>query len=121
MSVSAGFVDMLKEQLAEFGSVSVRRMFGGAGIYNDGVMFGLIADDTLYLKADDINRSAFEAEDMKPFAYQGKGGHVAIMSYWQVPERLLDDPDELAAWARGALAAAHRAASDRVKRSGKRR
>ena len=45
MTVSAGFVDMLKEQLVEFGSVSVRRMFGGAGVYNDGVMFGLIADD----------------------------------------------------------------------------
>jgi len=120
MGVSASFVEMLKELLAGLGSVSVRRMFGGAGVYCEGVMFALISDETLYLKTDAANQHAFEAEGMKPFAYQGKKGRVAIMSYWQVPERLLDDPEDFTLWAKNALAAAHRAASAGPKRTGKR-
>jgi len=95
--------------------VSVRRMFGGAGIYADGVMFGLIADDTLYLKADEKTKRDFEAEGLGPFVYEG-GGRTIAMSYWRIPERLLDDPDEMAAWARTALGVAQRAAAAKPKR-----
>ena len=112
MAVSREFRDFIEELLAGFGPVQIKRMFGGAGVYADGMMFALIADDTLYLKADDGNRAAFEAEGMSPFMYQGRGKTIAT-SYWRVPERLLDDPDEIADWARGAFAAAGRHAKKR--------
>ncbi len=109
MSVTAGFLDMLQEGLAPLGRIGVRRMFGGAGIYGDGVMFGLVADDVLYLKADDATKAPFEAESCGPFVYEGKGKPIA-MSYWRIPERLLDEPDELVEWGRIALGTARRAA-----------
>ena len=93
--------------------MSVRRLFGGAGLYVDGVMFAILSKDVIYLKADDGTRAAFEREGCAPFSYQAKGGKRAIMSYWRAPDRLYDDPDELAVWARDALAAAHRSGSKR--------
>src|SRR5690606_41027264 len=89
--------------------IRVRRMFGGAGIYCDGVMFALISDDTLYLKVDDANRGDFAAEGMAPFSYATRTGRTTITSYWRAPERLLDAPDELLTWSRAAVAAAARA------------
>jgi len=115
MSASEGFVELLKDSMHGLGPVSVRRMFGGAGIYADGVMFGLIADDTLYLKANDETKRNFEAEGLGPFVYEG-GGRTVAMSYWRIPERLLDDPDEMVAWARIALGVAQRAAAAKPKR-----
>ena len=91
-----------------FGVVAVRRMFGGAGIYADGTMFGLVADGVIYLKADERNAPAFERENLPPFTYATKDGKRGVMSYRRMPERLYDDPDELATWARDALAAAQR-------------
>lgn len=107
MTASDGFIELLKDSLRGLGPVSVRRMFGGAGVYADGVMFGLVADDTLYLKADDATKRAFEAEGQVPFVYEGRGKVIA-MSYWRIPERLLDDPDEMVDWARTALGVARR-------------
>lgn len=107
MSASEGFIELLKDSLRGLGPVSVRRMFGGAGVYADGVMFGLIAEDTFYLKADAATKGAFEAEGLSPFAYESHGRTVA-MSYWRIPERLLDDPDEMLSWARAALDVARR-------------
>lgn len=106
MSASEGFQEFLKDQLAGFGPVAIRRMFGGAGVYADDVMFGLIADDTLYLKVDGTTVPAFEAEGMRAFTYTAKGGKPISMSYWEVPPRLLEDPDELAEWARTAYGVA---------------
>jgi DNA transformation protein len=103
------------DQLAVVGCVSLRAMFGGAGVYLDGRMFGLIAFDTLYFKADDVNRPDFEAEGMAPFSYETKGGRNTIMSYWQVPERLYEDADEMRLWARKAIEAAHRSGTKRAK------
>jgi DNA transformation protein len=107
MSTSDGFLDLLRDGLAGLGPVLVRRMFGGAGIYSDGVMFALVVDDTLYLKADAVSRAAFEGEGLGAFVYDGKGKAIT-MSYWRAPERLLDEPDELLAWAATALAVARR-------------
>jgi DNA transformation protein and related proteins len=118
MSASAGFVELLMDALSGLGPVSVRRMFGGAGVYADGVMFGLVADDTLYLKADDETKRAFEAEGLEPFGYQGRTKRIDL-PYWRAPERLLDDPDEMVAWARTALAVARRAAAAKPKRQRK--
>lgn len=106
MSASEGFQEFVKDQLAGFGPVVIRRMFGGAGVYAGEVMFALIADDTLYLKADGTTAPAFEAEGMAAFTYTAKGRKPVSMSYWEVPSRLLEEPDELATWAREAYAIA---------------
>ena len=100
--------DDIQELFSAFGVVAVRRMFGGAGIYADGTMFGLVADGVIYLKADERNAPAFERENLPPFTYATKDGKRGVMSYRRMPERLYDDPDELATWARDALAAAQR-------------
>jgi len=110
MSASDGFLRLAKEQLADVGPVTVRRMFGGAGLYANGLMFGLVADDTLYFKADDETRDLFEAEGLEPFVYDGKGKPVR-MSYWRAPDRVFDDRDAMTTWAKAAIGAARRAAS----------
>ena len=98
----------IKELFSVFGPVDVRRMFGGAGIYADGTMFALLADGVIYLKADDGNAAAYDRENLGPFTYATKEGKRGVMSYRRMPDRLYDDPDELATWAREALAAARR-------------
>jgi DNA transformation protein and related proteins len=103
----------LAELFAEFGPVSVRRMFGGAGIWADSTMFALIVDDIIYLKADEQIIPDFEREHMGPFVYATKSGSRSLRSYWRMPDRLYDDPEALADWARRSLAAAHRAAVSR--------
>jgi len=88
-----------------FGPISVRRMFGGEGIYAGDVMIGLVADERLYLKATDLNRADFEAEGCGPFIFP-RAEKTMTLPYHSVPERLLDDPEEFAVWARKAQAAA---------------
>lgn len=105
MPVNADFAAFLQEQLEPFGPVTIRSMFGGAGLFRDGVMFGLIAYDTLYFKTGDANRGDYENAGMEPFTYEGKSKPVA-MSYHQVPADLLEDPDGLSEWAHRAFAVA---------------
>jgi DNA transformation protein and related proteins len=113
MVASASFAEFLREQLAPVGRVTMRRMFGKTGVFCDGVMFGMVRDNTLYFRVDDLNRAAFtEAESSPPLNYEKKGGTIDL-SFWRAPERLFDEPDELVAWARAALAAAHRVAAKR--------
>lgn len=102
--------DFLIDLFAEFGPVSIRRMFSGYGISADGTNFALALRGGLYLRADDASIPDFEQEGCTPFAYQTRAKTVTVRSYWQLPERLYDDPGELARWARTALAAAERAA-----------
>ena len=111
MGSSVEFLDFLRDQLRGLGHVTTRRMFSGAGIYCDGVIFALVLRDTLYFKVDDANRRAYEAEGLQPFSYDAKGKTVTMGAYWRVPERLFDDPDEMLEWARAALAAGRRAAA----------
>ncbi len=91
MSASEGFVELLKDTMRGLGPVSVRRMFGGAGIYADGVMFGLIADDTLYLKADEKTKRDFEAEGLGPFVYEGGGRTLIVGSGNLTPGGLMNN------------------------------
>jgi DNA transformation protein len=100
------YKDFWEDLLSEFGRVEIRNMFSGAGVYADGVMFAILVNDTLYLKADDGSARDFAAEGKGPFASRRKGRTPIPMSYWEVPERLLDDPTELADWARRAHAIA---------------
>ena len=109
MSVSGEFADFIVEQMQALGPVSRRRMFGGMGLFRDGLMFALIDNDVLYLKADRESQQAFEAEGLKPFSYSTKRGEHTLTSYWRAPERCLDDPDEMAVWAGRAFQCALRA------------
>ena len=108
MAIDDDLKALLEEHLAPLGPVVIKRMFGGGGVFLDGLMFGLVIEDVLYLKSDDGNRAAFVAEGLEPFRYAKTGGATTVMSYWQAPERLLDEPDELRTWARNAYAAARR-------------
>ena len=113
MVASDSFAEFLREQLAPLGRVTLRRMFGKTGVFCDGVMFGMVTDNILYLRVDDRNRAEFkEAESFPPLNY-GKKGRTIDLSFWRAPERLFDEPDELVAWSRLALAAARRVAAKR--------
>ena len=108
MVANATFAEFLREQLAPLGGVTMRRMFGKTGVFCDGGMFGMMTENTLYFRVDDQNRVTFkEAEAFPPLNYEKKG-HTMDLSFWRAPERLFDEPDELVAWARAALAAAPR-------------
>jgi DNA transformation protein and related proteins len=107
MARSSEFVEFVLESIQPLGGVSARRMFGGWGIYKDGVMFAVIAYDTLYLKVDDGNRQAYEAADLPYFTYGDKGRSIR-MPYCEAPSDGFDDPEILRAWARDAFAAALR-------------
>ena len=102
MAVSAAFRDYVADLFATFGEIKTKLMFGGAGIYFKDRMFGLVIAERIYLKANDTTRAAFDAEGAKPFSYETKSGERMAMSYFELPSRLLDDPDELAVWARRA-------------------
>jgi DNA transformation protein and related proteins len=102
--------DFLIDLFSGFGPVTIRRMFSGFGISADGINFALALRSGLYLRADEQTVARFEAEGSKPFQYQTKAKTVTVGSYWHLPERLYDDPEELTDWAKAALAAAQRAA-----------
>src|SRR5687768_10223086 len=113
MVASSSFAEFLREQLAPLGRVTMRRMFGKTGVFCDGVMLGMVRDNTLYFRVDDDNRTLFkEAEAFPPLDYEKKGATIDL-AFWRAPERLFDEPDELLAWARAALGAARRVAAKR--------
>jgi len=101
--------DFLIDLFADFGPVTIRRMFSGFGISADGTNFALALRSGLYFRADERTIPQFEAEGSTPFQYQTRAKTVTVNSYWQLPARLFDDPEELSVWARAALAAAQRA------------
>ena len=98
MAVTIGYKEFLEDLLASFGPVSIRNMFSGAGVYADGVMFAILVNDTLYLTADAVSARDFAAEGKAPFASRRKRRAPIAM----VPDRLLEDPEEPAVWARRA-------------------
>lgn len=99
MAVSSSYFEFVVEQLAEIVPIRSRRMFGGVGIYGDGLFFAIIADDVLYFKVDDSNRPDYERLGMAQFMN---------MQYYQLPADLLEDPDELGEWVEKSLAVAAR-------------
>ena len=101
--------EFLIDLFADFGPVTIRRMFSGFGISADGTNFALALRSGLYFRADEATIPQFEAEGSKPFSYQTRA-KTTVNSYWQLPARLFDDSEELATWARSAHAAAQRAA-----------
>jgi DNA transformation protein and related proteins len=114
MKVSPGFRDFVLDQLSALGDVRSRPMFGGVGLYLDEYFFGLLADDTLFLKVDDGNRPEFVKAGSRPF--KPYAHRPATMQYYDVPLRVLEDADVLIEWAKGAVAAARRKGVARPKR-----
>jgi len=117
---SDGLIAYLLDLLAPLGSVSVRRMFGGTGLFHRGLMFGLIARDELYLKVGDSNRTAYQTAGEGPFTYGTKHGANTIQFYWRCPPELLDNPETFRHWAHQAVEAATAAAQGKLKTSRKR-
>ena len=114
MVASEGFAEFLRDQLGALGHITLRRMFGKSGVFCDGLMLGMVTDDTLYFRVDDLNRAEFkEAQAFPPLNYEKQGSAIDL-SFWRAPDRLFDEPDELVAWARLALAAARRVAAKRT-------
>jgi DNA transformation protein and related proteins len=115
VAVSADYLAYVLEQLAGVDGVSSRRMFGGAGLYSHECFFGLIAEDTLYLRVDAANRARFTTRGMQPFRpYADRPG--LSMSYFEVPAEVLDDPAQLCLWAAESIAAARTAAENKPAR-----
>jgi DNA transformation protein len=111
MSADAALIEHLMDVLRPLGGVASRRMFSGAGIFRDGLMFALIVGADLYLKADELTVADFEAQGLGPFTYGTKNGDRILTSYWRAPEHLLDDDEEMRAWCWRAADVAVRTAS----------
>ena len=107
MSVSAAYRAYIVEQLGKLGDVTVRSMFGGAGLYHDALFFAVLDDDQLFFKVDDATRPKYEAAGSGPFAPMQ--GEAPMRGYYQVPAGVLEDRDELVAWARDAVEVARAA------------
>jgi len=117
MTVSADFLQYVLDQLTELGGVSSRRMFGGAGLYCDELFFGLIAEDTLYLRVDDSNRADYRARGMAQFRPYADRPHLS-MNYYEAPAEVLEDVRQVTEWARRSVeVAASAAASPRALRT----
>jgi DNA transformation protein and related proteins len=113
MVASDSFAEFLREQLAPLGHITLRRMFGKTGVFCNGLMLGMVTDNTLYFRVDDHNRATFrEAEAFPPLNYK-KQGSLIDLAFWRAPDRLYDEPDEFVIWAEAALAAAQRVAAKR--------
>ena len=107
MAISPEYREFVLEQLEPLGPISAKSMFGGVGLYREGTFFGLLYQDTLYLKVDDATRPEFEAAGMGPFKPYEK--RASALQYYEVPADVLEDRERLAEWATKAVAAARRA------------
>jgi DNA transformation protein len=119
MAGRSELLEHLTDQLTPLGDARGRPMFGGYGVYLDGLIIGLIAFDTFYLKVDDGNRPDFEAAGSSPFSYDTKSGTNTISTYWEVPADVLDDSEQLRAWALKSLAVSRRAGAKSARKGKK--
>jgi DNA transformation protein len=108
LTTRSEFLEHVVETMRELGPVTAKAMFGGWGLYHEGLFFAIIFEDTLYLKVDDENRAQFEAAGLPEFIYKTKDGDHMAMSYRQAPPEALESPAAMAAWARLGYAAALR-------------
>src|SRR5580704_18349462 len=105
MVASDSFAEFLREQFSPLGRLTFRRMFVKTGVFCDGVMLGMVADNTLYFRVDEENKATFEEAAAFPPLNYSKKGFTIDLGFWRAPERLFDEPDEFLLWARSALAA----------------
>jgi DNA transformation protein len=114
------FITHLRDELQSIGPVAAKRLFGGYGLFLEGNMFALVADNTLYFKADDKSEHEFLAKDLPRFSYQ-RGGKTCYLNYYQAPEEALENRDELGFWANKAYAAAVRGIAAKPAKNRKKR
>ena len=120
MPLSAGFIEFIAEQLAGFGPIEIKRMFGGASIGRDGVGFGILDDDVFFIKADPEFAAELKGRGSKPWAYSvKKDGSVRDIAYWSLPDSAADDPDETSDLARRSLVVARLAAAQKPAKKAK--
>ena len=115
MKKQSGFIEFLYEVFEEFGQIEIPKMFGGFGVYHDGVMFGLVANDMLYLKADETTKDHFESMGLPQFEYERSGKKIK-MSYYRAPEEIFDDREKAALWARRAYKVAVKQNAEKLKK-----
>jgi len=115
MPVSKEYLEYVLDQLESIGPVISKRMFGGVGLYSDALFFGLIDDDILYFKVDDLTRHYYLQANSKGFDPYGDGN--ASLSYYSVPAEVLEDTDELKVWAAASIEAARRKAATSKRRA----
>ena len=113
MAFDSDFNEWVREHFDALGRLEIKRLFGGAGVYSDGLMFALLDDGVVWLKADDALAEAFEAAGSRLFTYPTKDGRTLSLGYWNLPETALDDPDEAVNWARRSLDVALRQAASK--------
>ncbi len=116
MTKRSEFVEHVVESLRAFGPVEARSMFGGWGLYHEGLFFALVADDVLYLKADDQNRAEFDARGLDPWVFEPKRGQRIVTQYRQAPEEGFESAEVMAKWARSGYGAALRAAAKKARK-----
>ncbi len=119
MPPSTSYLDYIKDLFSPFGVITIRKMFGGAGVYCDGAIFAITGDDDLWLKVDDVTRAEFEAAGLAPFVVEFSKGKAGTMSYYNVPDDIYDDNDALTRWAELAFDAARRAKKPTKKKTRK--
>lgn len=107
MAKDEAYIEFLHELLKPIGKISSRKMFGGHGVYCNGVMMGLVAEELLYLKVDEKTKPLFNDAGCEPFVYQSKAKQV-VMSYWSVPDEAMESSEQMLPWAKLAYAAALR-------------
>lgn len=93
------FTEHILDLLSHFESIEARRMFGGEGIFQNGIMFAIVDEGKLYLKTDDTNRARFEAENLPPLTFSKRDGRTVTLSYHQCPDEALQRADTIAPWA----------------------
>ncbi|HEY0600596.1 TfoX/Sxy family protein [Brevundimonas sp.] len=119
MAYDPDFGEWVREHLAALGPLEIKRMFGGAAVYVNGLIFALLDDGVIWLKADEVNAPLLAQAGARQFTYPAKDGREMAMAYWSLPESALDDPDEAADWARRSIEAALRKATARTPRKPK--
>ncbi len=119
MAYDPDFGEWVREHFAGLGPLEIKQMFGAGAVYTHGLIFALLDDGTVWLKADEVNEPLFQAAGSHQFTYATKDGKTMSMAYWSLPEIALDDPDEAVAWARGSIDAALRKAAAKKPRKPK--
>lgn len=111
MAYDPDFGEWVREHFAALGPIEIKRMFGGAAVYAHGLIFALLDDGVVWLKADEVNAPLLADAGARQFTYPTKGGAMMVMAYWSLPESALDDPGEAVDWARQSIDAALRKAA----------
>lgn len=119
MAYDPDFGEWVREHFAAMGPLEIKRMFGGAGVYANGLIFALLDDGVVWLKADEVNAPLLAEAGAQQFSYPTKDGATMAMAYWSLPESALDDPDEAVDWARKSINVALRKASAKKPRKPK--